>query len=445
MNLERFLLQLEQNNPEEPEFIQGVREFLSSVNERIKDDFRLAHAGILERITEPDRVFVFKVPWLNDQGKVMVNRGYRVQYNNALGPYKGGLRFHPALTLGTVKMLAFEQVFKNSLTSLSLGGAMGGANFDPKGKSEAEIMRFCQSFVLQLWDLLGSDMDIPGGDVGVGGREVGYLFGMYKRLTRKHSAAFTGKGPEWGGTSLRAESTGYGVIYFLNAMLAEHNDSIEGKIISVSGFGNVAYGVIRKANELGAKVVTLSGPDGYIHDPEGITGDKLDYLVELRATSQDLVRPYSIEYPGTAYFEGEKPWNVPCDIAIPCAIQNEIGDKEARQLMANDCKYVVEAADRPCTSDAMDLFDNNGIVLAPGKAANAGGVAVSALELAQNTMKMNWSDKEVDQRLKDIMERIYQQCRIHGAKSDGTVNYRDGANLASFHRVAEAMIDQGAV
>lgn len=445
MNLERFLLQLEQNNPDEPEFIQGVREFLNSVSERIKDDFRLANAGILERITEPDRVYVFKVPWLNDQGKVIVNRGYRVQYNNALGPYKGGLRFHPALTLGTVKMLAFEQVFKNSLTSLSLGGAMGGANFDPKGKSEAEVMRFCQSYVLQLWDLLGSDLDIAGGDIGVGARELGYMFGMYKKLTHQHNAAFTGKGPEWGGTRLRAESTGFGVIYFLNALMAEHNDSIKGKTISVSGFGNVAYGVIRKANELGAKVVTLSGPDGYIHDPEGISGDKLDYLVELRATSQDLVRPYSIEYPGTAYFEGQKPWNVPCDIAIPCAIQNEIGEKEARQLLDNGCKYMVEAADRPCTSDALDLFDNNNVILAPGKAANAGGVAVSALELAQNTMKMNWSDKEVDERLQDIMERIYGQCRLHGTKPDGNINYRDGANLASFHRVAEAMMDQGAI
>lgn len=445
MNLERFLFELEQNNPEEPEFIQGVREFLISVSDRIKDDFRLSNAGILERLTEPDRVFVFKVPWLSDQGKVMVNRGYRVQYNNALGPYKGGLRFHPALTLGTVKMLAFEQVFKNSLTSLALGGAMGGANFDPTGKSEAEIMRFCQSFVLQLWDLLGAEMDIPGGDVGVGSREVGYLFGMYKKLTRQHNAAFTGKSPDWGGTALRAESTGYGVMYFLKALMNDNGDSLEGKTICVSGFGNVAYGVVRKAVELGAKVVTLSGPDGFIHDPDGISGDKLDYLIELRATSQDLVRPYSIEFPGVAYYEGQKPWGIPCDIAIPCAIQNEIGLNEAKLLVDNKCKYLVEAADKPCATEASEYLMANRIRLAPGKAANAGGVAVSTLELAQNTMKINWTNEEVNERLKDIMERIYHLCKQHGTKTDGSVNLSDGANIASFHRVAEAMIDQGAV
>ncbi|MCU4162655.1 NADP-specific glutamate dehydrogenase [Carboxylicivirga caseinilyticus] len=445
MGLERFLFDLEIQNPGEPEFIQSVRDFLTSVKDRISDDFRLNNAAILERITEPDRVFVFKVPWMNDQGKVIVNRGYRVQYNNALGPYKGGLRFHPALTLGTVKMLAFEQVFKNSLTSLALGGAMGGANFDPKGKSEGEIMRFCQSFVLQLWDLLGSEMDIPGNDVGVSSREIGYMFGMFKKLTHMHSGTFTGKGSEWGGTGLRAESTGFGVIYFLEALLKDQNESLDGKTICVSGFGNVAYGVIRKAVELGAKVVTLSGPDGFIYDPDGITGDKLDYLVELRATSQDLVRPYSIEFPGVVYYENQKPWQIPCDIAIPCAIQNEIGLNEARQIMQGGCKYVIEAADRPCNSEALEFFDSNQIVLAPGKAANAGGVAVSALELVQNSMKMTWTPKEVDHRLKDIMERIYQMCKLHGIKPDGSINYRDGANIASFHRVTEAMIDQGAV
>jgi len=445
MILERFLLQLEQNNSDEPEFTQSVRVFLNSVGERIKDDYRLSNSAILERLTEPDRVIIFKVPWLNDQGKVVVNRGYRVQYNNALGPYKGGLRFHPALSLGTVKMLAFEQVFKNSLTSLSLGGAMGGANFDPKGKSEAEIMRFCQSFMLQLWDVLGADMDIVGGDVGVGSREIGYLFGMYKKLSHQHNGTFTGKAPDWGGTRLKAESSGYGVVYFLKSLMKRHNDTLAGKTIAVSGFGNVARGVIKKATALGAKVVTLSGPDGYIHDPDGISGDKLEYLIELRATSQDMIRPYSFEYAGTAYYENKKPWEVPCDIAIPCAIQNEIQGDEAQQLIKNKCKYIIEAADQSCTPEAMDLFEDANLVYVPSKAANAGGVAISALELAQNTMKVNWSDNELDTRLQDIMERIYQLCRQYGMQANGNINYLDGANIASFQRVTEAMIDQGAI
>jgi len=445
MILEKFLLQLEQQNPNEPEFTQNVRVFLNSVSEQIKDDFRLSHAAILERLVEPDRVMVFKVPWLTDQGKVVVNRGYRVQYNNALGPYKGGLRFHPALTLGTVKMLAFEQVFKNSLTSLSLGGAMGGSNFDPKGKSEAEILRFCQSFMLQLWDILGADVDILGGDIGVGSREVGYLFGMYKKLTRQHNGTFTGKAPDWGGTRLKAESSGYGVVYFLKSLMKRQNDTLAGKTIAVSGFGNVARGVIKKATELGAKVVTLSGPDGYIYDADGVQGDKLEYLIELRATSQDLVRPYSIEFAGTAYYENQKPWGVPCDIAIPCAIQNEIQEEEAQLLIKNGCKYLIEAADQSSSPEAMSMFQDAGVVYVPSKAANAGGVAISALELAQNSLKVNWSDTELDQRLQDIMERIYQLCRQYGMQSNGRVDYLDGANLASFHRVTEAMIDQGAV
>ncbi len=445
MSLDKFLHQLQLSNPNEPEFIQGVRVFLSSVEDRIKDDFRLSNAAVLERLTEPDRVLQFKVPWVNDEGRVLVNRGYRVQYNNALGPYNGGLRFHPALTLGTVKMLAFEQVFKNSLSSLPLGGAMGGANFDPKGKSEGEVMRFCQSYILQLWDAVGADIDVLGGDIGVGGREVGYLFGMYKKLTHQHSGTFTGKSPDWGGTGLRAESNGYGVVYLLKSLLKRHNDALGGKTIAVSGFGNMAHGVIKKANALGAKVVTISGPDGYVYDPAGIDSTKLEYLIELRAASQDLVRPYSIEFPGTLYVEGKKPWEVECDIAIPCAIQNEIGVQEVTMLKNNQCRYLIEAADQSCTEQAIQFLGDNSMVYVPSKAANVGSVAISALELAQNTMKVGWADAEIEKRLQDIMERTYNLCRQYGNLQSGGINYLRGANVAAFQRVAEAMIDQGAV
>ena len=444
MNLDKFLHQLQLNNPNEPEFIQGVRLFFSSVAERIQDDFRLSNAAVLERLTEPDRVLIFKVPWLNDEGKVIVNRGYRVQYNNALGPYKGGVRFHPALTLGTVKMLAFEQVFKNSLTAIPLGGAMGGANFDPKGKSDAEIMRFCQSYILQLWDVLGPDIDILGGDIGVGSREIGYLFGMYRKLSHQHSGTFTGKSPDWGGTRLKAESNGFGVVYFLKSMLEHYNDTLSGKTITVSGFGNMAHGVIKKAIALGAKVVTISGPDGYIYDPNGIDNEKLEYLIELRATSQDLVRPYSIEFPGTMYYEGKKPWEVKCDIAIPCAIQNEIGEGEAQMLIDNKCQYVIEGADQSCTEEAIQTLTDNNLRYVPSKATNVGGVAISALELAQNNMKVNWTDTEIEQRLQDMVQRTHELCQVHGQEPN-SINYLKGANIAAFHRVAEAIIDQGAV
>ncbi|MCG8578559.1 MAG: NADP-specific glutamate dehydrogenase [Bacteroidales bacterium] len=445
MNLDKFLINLQRYNSNEPEFIQGARIFLTSVQEWISDDYRLNNAAILERLTEPDRVIMFKVPWLNDEGKVIVNRGYRVQYNNALGPYKGGLRFHPALTLGTVKMLAFEQVFKNSLTSLPLGGAMGGANFDPKGKSENEIMRFCQSYLLQLWDVLGDDVDILGGDIGVGSREIGFMFGMFKKLSHRHNGTFTGKSPDWGGTKLKAESHGYGVIYFLKSLLMRYDDSLEGKTIAISGFGNMAYGVIKKAIALGAKVVTVSGPDGYVYDPQGIDERKLEYLLELRATSQDLIRPYSIEFPGTMYYEGKKPWEVDCDIAIPCAIQNEIGINEAEYLIKNKCKYLIEGADQSCAEEAVEFFTNNGLVYVPSKAANVGGVVISSLELAQNNMKVNWSEAEIDNRLQDIMERTYNLCCKFGSKPNGQTDYLKGANIAAFQRVTEAMMDQGVI
>ncbi|WP_289053077.1 NADP-specific glutamate dehydrogenase [Carboxylicivirga marina] len=445
MNIEKFLLELEKSNLSEPEFTQNVRVFLASVQNYICDDFRLDSAAVIARLCEPDKVFMFKVPWINDEGKVIVNRGYRVQYNNALGPYKGGLRFHPGITLGTIKMLAFEQVFKNSLSSLPLGGAMGGANFDPKGKSDAEVMRFCQSYMLQLWDLLGDDVDILGGDVGVGSREIGYLFGMYKKLSHQHNGTFTGKAPYWGGTRLKGESNGYGVVYYLKSLLKRHNDSLDGKRIVVSGFGNLAYGVIKKATALGAKVISISGPDGYIHDPDGINGDKLEYLLELRATSQDLVRPFSMEFPGTMYYEGKKPWELECDIAIPCAIQNEIDSTEVQQLLKTKCMYMIEGADQACTADAVQEIYNSDLVYVPSKAANVGSVAISSLELAQNNMKVYWSDSEIETRLQDIMERTYNLCRKYGQDQKGKVNYLQGANIASFNRVVEAMIDQGVV
>ncbi|TAJ12982.1 NADP-specific glutamate dehydrogenase [Marinilabiliaceae bacterium JC017] len=445
MNIEKYLLDLEYKNPGEPEFLQSLREFLMSTREYLSDDFRLENAAILERLSEPDRVFMFKVPWTNDQGKVVVNRGYRVQYNNALGPYKGGLRFHPMLNLGTVKMLAFEQLFKNSLTSLPMGAAMGGADFDPKGKTEGEIMRFCQSFMLELWDLIGADVDVPGIDLGVGTREIGYLFGMYKKLTRRYSGVFTGKGLEWGGSLIRPEAAGYGIIYFLEALLNNRQEALQGKTITVSGFGNVAWGVISKAVELGAKVITISGPDGYIYDPDGITGEKINYLLEMRATHNDIVRPYSFEFPGTQFVEGKKPWERACDIAIPCAIQNELNAGDARQLVANGCRIVVEGANMPCTPEAQELMETHALTFIPGKAANAGGVAVSGLELAQNTVKLNWTRDEVDARLKEIMTGIYHLCVKHGKQPNGQIDFVKGANVAAFLRVVEAMMDQGVV
>jgi glutamate dehydrogenase (NADP+) len=445
MHLEHFLLNLERQNPGELEYLQSVREFLMSVEGQMLDDFRFEANGILQRLVEPDRIIVFKVPWENDQGKIMVNRGIRVQFNNALGPYKGGLRFHPALNLSTVKMLAFEQVFKNSLTSLPLGGAMGGSDFNPKGKTDSEMMRFCQRYMMELWGLVDEDVDIPGGDIGVGTREIGYLFGMYKKLSGRHAGVLTSKGVEWGGSLIRPEATGYGVIYFLSKILDRQGEKLAGKTVAVSGFGNVAWGVARKATELGAKVVTLSGPDGYVYYPEGLSEEQITFMLEMRATNEDIVRPFSYEFPEFQFVEGKKPWEVMCDVAIPCAIQNELDSDDARQLMANGCRYVVEGANLPCTMGAQELFMDHGIVFAPGKAANAGGVAVAGLEMAQNTLKLTWTAREVEDRLQDIMGRIHGLCILHGEQMDGSVNYSQGANLAGFMRVAEAMLDQGVV
>jgi glutamate dehydrogenase (NADP+) len=374
-----------------------------------------------------------------------VNRGYRVQFNNAIGPYKGGLRFHPSVNISILKFLGFEQIFKNSLTSLAMGGAKGGSDFDPKGKSNAEVMRFCQSFMLELWRFIGPETDVPAGDIGVGGREIGYLYGMYKKLTHEHDGVLTGKGINWGGSLIRPEATGFGVVYFTSEMLANGGDNIRGKTVAVSGFGNVAWGAVKKATELGAKVVTISGPDGYIYDPDGISGAKIDFMLELRASNEDIASPYAKEFPTAKFVAGKHPWEIKCDIALPCATQNELNKEDAEALIKNGCKYVCEGANMPCTPEAIHVFQTNKIVYAPGKAANAGGVATSGLEMAQNSMKLSWQKEEVDQRLHQIMKNIHLACVKYGKQPNGYIDYVKGANVAGFLKVANAMLDQGVV
>jgi len=445
MNVDKIMHDLMQKHPGEKEYHQAVREVLESIEEVYNENPQFESAGIIERLIEPDRVLMFKVPWVDDEGKVRVNLGYRVQFNNALGPYKGGLRFHPSVNLSILKFLGFEQIFKNSLTTLPMGGAKGGSDFDPKGKSQAEIMRFCQSFMLELWKLIGPEMDVPAGDIGVGGREIGYLYGMYKKLTHEHNGVLTGKGLNWGGSLIRPEATGFGAVYFANEMLATIGESFKGKTVAVSGFGNVAWGAITKATELGAKVVTISGPDGYVYDPDGISGEKIDYLLELRASNQDIVAPYALEFPGSQFYQGKRPWEVKCDIAMPCATQNELDKEDAAKLVANKCLCVAEGANMPCTPEAIEIFQKNKLLFAPGKAVNAGGVATSGLEMAQNAMKLNWGREEVDRRLHEIMRNIHSACVNYGKQDDGYIDYVKGANIAGFLKVANAMLDQGIV
>ncbi len=445
MNVDRILIDLEKRNPGEQEYLQAVREVLESIEDICNENPQFESAGIIERLVEPDRVLTFKVPWLDDQGKVHVNRGFRVQFNNAIGPYKGGLRFHPSVNLSILKFLGFEQIFKNSLTSLSMGGAKGGSDFDPKGKSSMEIMRFCQSFMLEMWKIVGPEMDVPAGDIGVAGREIGYLYGMYKKLTGQHNGVLTGKGLNWGGSLIRPEATGYGVVYFVNEMLSTIGESIEGKTIAISGFGNVAWGVAMKATELGAKVVTISGPDGYIYDKNGVKGEKIEYMRELRASNDDIVKPYSYEFPDAEYYPDCHPWEVKCDIAIPSATQNELNAGDAQALINNGCICVCEAANMPCTYDAVELIQKNRLLFAPGKAANAGGVATSGLEMSQNAMKLNWSREEVDMRLHQIMKNIHASCLKYGQTEHDYIDYVKGANIAGFLKVANAMLDQGIV
>ncbi|MCB2220490.1 MAG: NADP-specific glutamate dehydrogenase [Bacteroidetes bacterium] len=445
MNLEKLMNDLEKKHPGEVEYLQAVREVLESIEEVVNENPHFETAGIVERIIEPDRVLSFKVPWMDDQGKVHVNLGYRVQFNNALGPYKGGLRFHPSVNLSILKFLGFEQIFKNSLTTLPIGGGKGGSDFNPKGKSDTEIMRFCQSFMLELWKIIGPEMDVPAGDIGVGGKEIGYLYGMYKKLTHEHHGVLTGKGLNWGGSLIRPEATGFGAVYFAKEMLATKGETFVGKTVCLSGFGNVAWGAAMKVNELGGKVVTLSGPDGFIHDPEGISGDKIEYMLELRASNQDIVAPYAMEFSEARFHAGKHPWEIKCDVAIPCATQNELNEADAKNLVANGVLCVAEGANMPSTPEAIEVFHENKVLFGPGKAVNAGGVATSGLEMSQNAMKLNWRREEVDERLQHIMISIHDTCVKHGTEPDGHINYVKGANVAGFLKVANAMLDQGVI
>ncbi len=445
MNVDKLMIDLEKKHPGELEYLQAVREVLESIEEIYNQNPQFESAAIIERLIEPDRVLTFKIPWVDDQGQAHVNIGYRIQFNNAIGPYKGGLRFHPSVNLSILKFLGFEQIFKNSLTTLPMGGAKGGSDFNPKGKSNAEIMRFCQSYMLELWKIIGPDTDIPAGDIGVGGKEIGYMFGTYKKLSGEHTGVLTGKGRNWGGSLIRPEATGFGTVFFAQEMLKTRGETFKGKIVTVSGFGNVAWGAIIKANELGARVVTISGPDGYIYDPDGITGEKIGYLLELRASNQDIAKPYSYEFPDAQFYEGKRPWEVKCDIALPCATQNELDHDDAKNLVKNGCLCVTEGANMPSTPEAVEIFLENKILYGPGKAANAGGVSTSGLEQTQNAMKLNWTAEEVEEKLHLIMKNIHESCVKYGKEADGYVNYMKGANIAGFMKVANAMLDQGVI
>lgn len=445
MTIHDFMAKVAAKNAGEPEFLQAVKEVVETVWDVYQNNPRFVKANILERIVEPERVILFRVPWMDDKGEVHVNRGFRVQFNSAIGPYKGGLRFHPSVNLSILKFLGFEQIFKNSLTTLPMGGGKGGSDFDAKGRSDAEIMRFCQAFMAELFRHIGPNTDVPAGDIGVGGREIGYLFGMYKKLNNEFTGVLTGKGRNWGGSLIRPEATGFGVVYFAEEMLKTKGTSFEGKRVALSGFGNVAWGAAQKVKELGGKVVTISGPDGYILDEDGLDDEKIEYLLELRASNNDRVIDYAERFPNAKFFEGRRPWEVKVDVAIPCATQNELDVNDAKALVANDCMCVTEGANMPSTPEAVDVFLNAKVLFAPGKAANAGGVATSGLEMTQNSMRLDWSREEVDQKLHGIMRNIHEACRVNGKQPDGYVNYVKGANIAGFLKVANAMCDMGLV
>jgi glutamate dehydrogenase (NADP+) len=445
MNVDKIMNNLEKKHPGEVEYLQAVREVLESIEEVYNENPQFETANIIDRLIEPDRAITFKVPWVDDEGNVKVNLGYRIQFNNAIGPYKGGLRLHPSVNLSILKFLGFEQIFKNALTTLPMGGAKGGSDFDPKGKSNAEVMRFCQSFMLELWKYIGPETDVPAGDIGVGGREIGFLYGMYKRLHGDHTGVLTGKGSNWGGSLIRPEATGFGGIYFAKEMLATINETFKGKTISISGFGNVAWGAALKATELGGKVVTISGPDGYVYDPQGISGKKIEYMLELRSSNEDIVKPYSYAFEGVEFHEGKRPWDVKVDIALPCATQNELTGEDAKKLIGNGVMLVAEVSNMGCTPEAVEVFHKNKILFAPGKAVNAGGVATSGLEMTQNSMKLRWNAQEVDDRLHEIMCNIHGQCVKHGKREDGYVDYVKGANIAGFLKVANSMLDMGVI
>lgn len=447
MDLKKVMADLEKRNPGQPEFLQAAYEVLLSIEEFVNANPKYDNANIIERILEPEKVIMFRVSWVDDKGKPQVNRGYRIGYNSAIGPYKGGIRFHPSVNLSILKFLGFEQIFKNSLTSLPMGGGKGGSDFDPKGKSEGEIMRFCQAFMGELFRHIGPNTDIPAGDIGVGAREIGYMMGMYKKLTNEHSGGvLTGKGRNWGGSIMRPEATGYGNVYFAQEMLKTKGDSFKGKTVAVSGFGNVAWGAVMKATELGGKVVAISGPDGYVYDPDGVsTPEKFAYMVELRTSNNDVVAPYAKKFPNAKFVAGKRPWELKIDIALPCATQNELNADDAKALVANGCMCVSEGANMPCTMEAIEIFQKAKLLFAPGKASNAGGVSTSGLEMSQNSLRLGWTAEEVDQRLHQIMINIHAAAMKYGKESDGYINYVKGANIAGFIKVADAMIDLGVV
>ena len=442
--VQNLVAQVKAKNSNEPEFHQAVEEVVGSLEVVLARHPEYRSAKILERMVEPERVIIFRVPWMDDQGEFQINRGYRIQMNSAIGPYKGGLRFHPSVTLGILKFLAFEQVFKNSLTSLPMGGGKGGSDFDPKGKSDLEVMRFCQSFMTELYRHVGPDIDVPAGDIGVGGREIGYLFGQYKRLTKEFSGVLTGKGLNWGGSLVRPEATGFGVVYFAQEMLKTRGQTFEGKTVAVSGFGNVAWGAVQKATQLGAKVVTLSGPDGCVFDKDGIKGEKIDYMLEMRSSARDNVKDYADRFK-VEFHPGKRPWSVKVDVALPCATQNELNDADAKELLKNGCYCVCEGANMPTTLAGVKVFHEAGVLYSPGKASNAGGVATSGLEMSQNSMRLPWPKEEVDQRLHQIMVNIHKTCLENAEKYGTPGNYVNGANIGGFLKVADAMMDQGLV
>lgn len=443
--VERVLEELKKKNPNEPEFHQAATEILESLAPVIEKNPQFEKASLLERFTEPERTIMFRVPWTGDDGKVYVNRGYRVQFNSAIGPYKGGLRFHPSVNLSIIKFLGFEQILKNSLTSLPIGGGKGGSDFDPKGKSDAEVMRFCQSFMSELYRHIGPNVDVPAGDIGVGAREIGYLFGQYKKLRGAYeNGVLTGKGLSYGGSLIRPEATGFGAVYFCQRMLAHFGEKIEGKTFAVSGFGNVAWGSVLKINELGGKVLTISGPDGYIYDENGVTAEKAAYMLEMRASGRDKVQDYAEKF-GVPFYAGQKPWGVKADVVMPCATQNEVNLEEAKKIVANGVKYYVEVANMPTSNEALKYLQDSGLVICPSKAVNAGGVAVSALEMSQNSMRLSWTKEEVDEKLKAIMTNIHDSAAKTAEEYGYGYDLVKGANIAGFLKVAEAMMAQGVV
>lgn len=447
MKTTEIMARLQAKYPIEKEYLQAVQEVLESIEEVYNQHPEFEKAKIVERLVEPDRIFTFRVTWIDDNGEVQTNLGYRVQFNSAIGPYKGGLRFHKAVTPSMLKFLGFEQTFKNALTTLPMGGAKGGSDFDPVGKSNAEIMRFCQAFMLELWRCIGPDQDIPAGDVGVGGREIGFLNGMYQKLARQyHTGVLTGKGATWGGSILRPEATGFGALYFTQHLLHKAGKDIAGQKVCISGFGNVAWGAVKKATQLGAKVVAISGPDGVCHIPEGMTPEMNEYMLDMRASNRNMVEDLATKFPGQVQFiAGKKAWSIPCDIALPCAFQNELSEDDAKELKANGCWCCCEVSNMGCQPGAIHFFQNNGVLFAPGKAVNAGGVATSGLEMTQNAAHLSWSAQEVDDKLHWIMQSIHEQCVKYGTRPDGSVDYVKGANIAGFMKVAQAMLEQGII